>query len=86
MQESGTEISRLSIAFNDMAQALAADAKAQMQAEEKLRQVNASLEDRVALRTTELAQTNQQLKAEIKERERIQAVLLPRKRSRRSGN
>ena len=76
VQESGTEISRLSIAFNDMAQALAADAKAQMQAEEKLRQVNASLEDRVALRTTELAQTNQQLKAEIKERERIQADLL----------
>ncbi|MGO8915671.1 MAG: response regulator [Stellaceae bacterium] len=76
VQDSGTEISRLSIAFNDMAQALAADAKAQMLAEEKLRQLNASLEDRVALRTNELAQANQQLKAEIKERERIQADLL----------
>ena len=76
VQDSGTEISRLGIAFNDMADALAADAKARMLAEETLRQLNASLEDRVVLRTNELAQANQQLKAEIRERERIQADLL----------
>ncbi len=76
VRDSGTEISRLGIAFNDMADALAADARARMLAEEKLRQLNTSLEDRVVLRTNELAQANQQLKAEIKERERIQADLL----------
>jgi signal transduction histidine kinase/ActR/RegA family two-component response regulator len=59
-----------------MADALAARDKAQRQAEEKLRQLNATLEDRVIERTNELTNANQLLKQEITERERAQAELM----------
>jgi PAS domain S-box-containing protein len=44
-------------------------------AEESLRQANADLEDRVEKRTTELAQANQGLEAEIEERRRLEHEL-----------
>ena len=59
-----------------MADALAARDQAQRQAEEKLRQLNATLEERVIERTNELTKANQLLKQEITERERAQAELM----------
>jgi signal transduction histidine kinase/ActR/RegA family two-component response regulator len=75
-RDTGTEIDRLGMAFNEMADALAARAALQKDTEEQLRRLNATLEDRVVKRTAELANANLQLKAEIKERERAQSDLL----------
>src|SRR5205823_10461725 len=63
-------------AFNEMADALAARNKAQKRAEDELRALNSTLEDRVGQRTNELANANLLLKDEIKERERAQAELM----------
>ncbi|MBV8888853.1 MAG: response regulator [Alphaproteobacteria bacterium] len=76
VRDAGSEIGRLGLAFNDMADALAARDRAQKQAEEQLRTLNATLEERVERRTQELGDANQLLKQEIKERERAQAALL----------
>jgi signal transduction histidine kinase/DNA-binding response OmpR family regulator len=54
VRDDGSEFSRLAGAFNAMADALAARHQAQQAAEEELRQVNATLEERVARRTAEL--------------------------------
>ena len=53
-----TEIAQLADAFNTMAEAVAAREAAQQQAEERLRELNATLEDRVEQRTRELANAN----------------------------
>jgi signal transduction histidine kinase/CheY-like chemotaxis protein/HPt (histidine-containing phosphotransfer) domain-containing protein len=53
-----SEIGRLGIAFNDMADALAARHAAQQRAEEELRHLNATLESRIERRTIELAEAN----------------------------
>lgn len=63
LQDAGSEIGRLGAAFNDMAAAVSARYAAQKRAEEELRQLNMTLEDRVAQRTTELAKANQELAA-----------------------
>jgi len=59
-----------------MADALATRDDAQRQAEDKLRALNATLEERVARRTNELATANRLLHEEINERERAQSELL----------
>lgn len=71
-----SEIGALGHAFNDMADALAARDRAQRLAEEELRALNVTLEDRVAQRTQELANANLLLRDEIKERERAQSELV----------
>jgi len=71
-----SELGALGQAFNDMADAVAVRDKAQRQAEDELRALNATLEDRVAQRTTELANANRLLRDEIRERERAQADLM----------
>ena len=76
VRDIGSEFGALAQAFNEMADALAARDKAQRQAEEKLRQVNATLEERVIERTNELSNANQLLKREITERERAQSELM----------
>jgi len=53
-----SEIGRLGLAFNDMADALAARYAAQQQAEEELRHLNATLESRIGRRTLELEEAN----------------------------
>src|SRR3977135_3974432 len=53
-----SEIGRLGLAFNDMADALADRYAAQQRAEEGLRHLNATLESRIERRTPELAQAN----------------------------
>ena len=74
--DSGSEIGALGGAFNEMADALAARDRSQRQAEEQLRALNTTLEERVARRTTELAGANRLLLDEIKERERAQSELM----------
>lgn len=71
-----SEIGALGQAFNNMADALAARDQAQRKAEEELRALNVTLEDRVGQRTKELANANLLLKDEITERERAQAELM----------
>jgi signal transduction histidine kinase len=61
--DTGSEIGRLGGAFNDMAAAVSARYAAQKRAEEELRQLNMTLEDRVAQRTKELADANRELEA-----------------------
>jgi signal transduction histidine kinase len=63
IKDSGSEIGRLGVAFNDMAAAVSARYAAQKRAEEELRQLNMTLEERVAQRTQELAKANQELAA-----------------------
>jgi signal transduction histidine kinase len=63
LKDSGSEIGRLGVAFNEMAAAVSARYAAQKRAEEELRQLNMTLEERVTLRTQELAAANQQLAA-----------------------
>ena len=63
IKDSGSEIGRLGVAFNDMAAAVSARNAAQKRAEEELRQLNITLEERVAQRTQELAKANQELAA-----------------------
>lgn len=58
LKGTATEMGRLGLAFNDMADALAARHSAQNKAEEDLRQLNATLEQRVEQRTEELAKAN----------------------------
>src|SRR6266568_2161554 len=53
-----SEIGRLGLAFNDMADALAVRYAAQQRAEEGLRHLNATLESRIERRTLELAEAN----------------------------
>jgi signal transduction histidine kinase/CheY-like chemotaxis protein/HPt (histidine-containing phosphotransfer) domain-containing protein len=54
-----SEIGRLGLAFNDMADALASRHAAQQRAEERLRHLNATLESRIGRRTLELEEANQ---------------------------
>ena len=63
LKDAGSEFGRLGAAFNDMAAAVSARYAAQKHAEEELRQLNVSLEDRVSQRTRELALANEQLAA-----------------------
>src|SRR6266446_5949337 len=58
IDDRSSEIGRLGIAFNDMADALAARHAAQQRAEEELRHLNATLESRIERRTVELAEAN----------------------------
>ncbi|HBK05143.1 MAG TPA: hypothetical protein DDZ81_04690 [Acetobacteraceae bacterium] len=53
-----SEIGQLSLAFNDMAEAVATRHSAQLQAESRLLDLNVTLEDRVAERTRELVAAN----------------------------
>src|ERR1051326_5365402 len=76
VRDARTEIDGLGRAFNEMADALAARDRAQRQAEDELRRLNATLEERVEQRTDELANANRLLKEEIRERERAQAELM----------
>jgi signal transduction histidine kinase len=63
LKDACSEIGRLGTAFNNMAAAVSARYAAQKHAEEELRQLNMTLEDRVAQRTKELARANEQLAA-----------------------
>jgi len=54
LDDRASEIGRLGLAFDDMADALAARQAAQNRAEEELRQLNATLEARIQQRTIEL--------------------------------
>ncbi|HXC27855.1 MAG TPA: ATP-binding protein [Stellaceae bacterium] len=63
LKDTGSEIGRLGAAFNDMAAAVSARYAAQKRAEEELRELNTTLEDRVAQRTKELADANRDLAA-----------------------
>jgi signal transduction histidine kinase/DNA-binding response OmpR family regulator len=54
LEDRASEIGRLGSAFDDMADALAARYAAQQRAEEELRNLNATLETRIAQRTIEL--------------------------------
>jgi signal transduction histidine kinase/ActR/RegA family two-component response regulator len=74
--DSSSEIGNLGRDFNEMADALAARDEAQKQAEENLRRLNATLEDRVMQRTNELARANERLRQEMSEREKAQADLV----------
>lgn len=57
-KEQLSEIGRLSTAFNEMADAVATRNAAQIQAESRLQELNATLEDRVEGRTRELVAAN----------------------------
>lgn len=74
LNDTGSEIGRLGAAFNDMAAAVSARYAAQKQAEEDLRQLNATLEERVEQRTRELATANRQLAAARDEAESANAA------------
>jgi len=58
IDDPNSEIGRLGLAFNDMADALAVRYAAQQRAEEGLRHLNATLESRIERRTLELAEAN----------------------------
>jgi two-component system, sensor histidine kinase and response regulator len=58
LKDSRSEIGRLAEAFNIMADAVAARHQAQQKAEGRLRELNATLEDRVEQRTRELENAN----------------------------
>ena len=58
VKNKGLEIGRLSLAFNEMAESLARRQAAQQKAEDDLRDLNATLEERVEERTRELAAAN----------------------------
>jgi signal transduction histidine kinase/DNA-binding NarL/FixJ family response regulator len=58
VDDPASEIGRLGLAFNDMADALAVRYAAQQRAEEELRHLNATLESRIERRTLELEEAN----------------------------
>jgi|HubBroStandDraft_4_1064222.scaffolds.fasta_scaffold01120_8 signal transduction histidine kinase/DNA-binding response OmpR family regulator/HPt (histidine-containing phosphotransfer) domain-containing protein len=58
IEDRTTEIGRLGLAFNKMADALATRHAAQQRAEEQLRHLNATLESRIERRTLELEEAN----------------------------
>jgi two-component system, sensor histidine kinase and response regulator len=58
LKDPHSEIGQLAEAFNAMADAVAARHQAQQRAEERLRELNGTLEDRVEQRTRELANAN----------------------------
>src|SRR5438105_9087678 len=58
IDDRASEIGRLGMAFNEMADALAARHAAQQRAEEELRHLNATLESRIGRRTLELEEAN----------------------------
>jgi two-component system, sensor histidine kinase and response regulator len=58
IHDQATEIGRLGLAFNKMADALATRHAAQQRAEEQLRHLNATLESRIERRTLELEEAN----------------------------
>jgi len=58
VDDPASEIGRLGLAFNDMADALAVRYAAQQRAEEELRHLNATLESRIGRRTLELEEAN----------------------------
>ncbi len=74
IKDSGSEIGRLGVAFNEMAAAVSARYAAQKRAEEELRQLNMTLEDRVARRTKELADANRELAAARDQAESLNAA------------
>jgi signal transduction histidine kinase len=61
LKDSHSELGRLGTAFNHMAAAVSARYAAQKRAEDELRQLNLTLEDRVEQRTKELADANREL-------------------------
>ncbi|HWB51145.1 MAG TPA: ATP-binding protein [Stellaceae bacterium] len=63
IKDTGSEIGRLGSAFNNMAAAVSARYAGQKRAEEELRELNMTLEERVAQRTKELADANRELAA-----------------------
>jgi signal transduction histidine kinase len=74
LRDSHSEIGRLGTAFNHMAAAVSARYAAQKHAEEELRQLNITLEDRVEQRTRELADANRELAAARDEAESANAA------------
>jgi signal transduction histidine kinase len=74
LTDRGSEIGRLGAGFNDMAAAVSARYAAQKKAEEELRQLNLTLEDRVQQRTQELANANRELAAARDEAEGANAA------------
>ena len=74
LKDAGSEIGRLGTAFNNMAAAVSARYAAQKRAEEELRQLNITLEDRVEQRTMELASANYALAAARDEAETANAA------------
>ncbi len=70
-----SELSRLGVGLNALAEALEEREAARVDAEDRLRQFNATLEQRVAQRTQALAEANQRLAAESEERQRTEAAL-----------
>jgi signal transduction histidine kinase/ActR/RegA family two-component response regulator len=76
LSDRGSELGSLGSAFNDMADAVARHDAEQRAAEENLRRLNTTLEERVERRTRELADANLLLKQEIEEKEQAQAALV----------
>jgi signal transduction histidine kinase len=74
LKDTGSEIGRLGAAFNDMAASVSARYAAQKRAEEELRQLNITLEERVEQRTRELAKANRELAAARDEAETANAA------------
>ena len=74
LKDTGSEIGRLGAAFNNMAAAVSARYAGQKRAEEELRQLNMTLEDRVEQRTKELANANRELAAARDEAESANAA------------